>query len=190
LRDVALGSVRLGLEVVCRRARLGDGRDVLGVAVGHPEDVRADRHEPSTRLLSASAAGRVDVEHDLVAGAAFVAWAAEHARAISSSAASSSRGPPAHDHAAQRALAHEVTCAGAVARNSIGIVLVGSMTIGTLFMLFVVPSLCVLIAHDSSAHAHGWTSATWKRRRSTRSRSEPRAAGLFPQPPLRRNPVR
>jgi multidrug efflux pump len=37
---------------------------------------------------------------------------------------------------------------GALARNSIGIVLVGGMTIGTLFTLFVVPSLYVLIAKD------------------------------------------
>jgi len=37
---------------------------------------------------------------------------------------------------------------GAVARNSIGIVLVGGMAIGTLFTLFVVPSLYVLIAQD------------------------------------------
>jgi multidrug efflux pump len=44
-----------------------------------------------------------------------------------------------------------VTGAGAVARNSIGIVLVGGMTIGTLFTLFVVPSLYVLIAQD---HGH------------------------------------
>ncbi|MDX2022839.1 MAG: efflux RND transporter permease subunit [Deltaproteobacteria bacterium] len=35
---------------------------------------------------------------------------------------------------------------GAVARNSIGIVLVGGMTIGTLFTLFVVPSVYVLMA--------------------------------------------
>jgi len=41
-----------------------------------------------------------------------------------------------------------VTGAGAVARNSIGVVLVGGMTIGTLFTLFVVPSLYVLIAKD------------------------------------------
>ena len=40
-----------------------------------------------------------------------------------------------------------VTGPGAVARNSIGIVLVGGMAIGTLFTLFVVPSLYVLIAH-------------------------------------------
>jgi len=37
---------------------------------------------------------------------------------------------------------------GAEARNSIGLVLVGGMTIGTLFTLFVVPSLYVLIAKD------------------------------------------
>ena len=41
-----------------------------------------------------------------------------------------------------------VTGAGAVARNSIGIVLVGGMSIGTLFTLFIVPSLYVLIARD------------------------------------------
>jgi multidrug efflux pump len=46
-----------------------------------------------------------------------------------------------------------VTGAGAVARNSIGIVLVGGMSIGTLFTLFVVPSLYVLIAKDH--HAEG-----------------------------------
>lgn len=39
-----------------------------------------------------------------------------------------------------------VTGAGAAARNSIGLVLVGGMAIGTLFTLFVVPSLYVLIA--------------------------------------------
>ena len=39
-----------------------------------------------------------------------------------------------------------VTGAGAAARNSIGLVLVGGMTIGTLFTLFIVPSLYVLIA--------------------------------------------
>lgn len=37
---------------------------------------------------------------------------------------------------------------GAAARNSIGIVLVGGMTIGTLFTLFVVPSVYMLIAKD------------------------------------------
>ena len=39
-----------------------------------------------------------------------------------------------------------VTGAGAKARNSIGLVLVGGMTIGTLFTLFIVPSLYMLIA--------------------------------------------
>jgi multidrug efflux pump len=46
-----------------------------------------------------------------------------------------------------------VTGAGAVARNSIGIVLVGGMTVGTIFTLFVVPSVYVLIAKDH--HAEG-----------------------------------
>ena len=40
------------------------------------------------------------------------------------------------------------TGAGAGARNSIGIVLVGGMTIGTLFTLFVVPSIYVVLARD------------------------------------------
>ncbi len=44
-----------------------------------------------------------------------------------------------------------VSGAGAAARNSIGVVLVGGMTIGTLFTLFVVPSLYVLIAKDHRA---------------------------------------
>ena len=41
-----------------------------------------------------------------------------------------------------------VTGAGAIARNSIGLVLVAGMAIGTLFTLFVVPSLYMLIARD------------------------------------------
>jgi multidrug efflux pump len=44
-----------------------------------------------------------------------------------------------------------VTGAGAIARNSIGIVLVGGMSLGTLFTLFVVPSLYVLIAKEHQA---------------------------------------
>jgi multidrug efflux pump len=44
-----------------------------------------------------------------------------------------------------------VTGAGALARNSIGIVLVGGMTLGTLFTLFVVPSLYILIAKEHQA---------------------------------------
>jgi multidrug efflux pump len=43
-----------------------------------------------------------------------------------------------------------VTGAGAAARNSIGLVLVGGMFIGTLFTLFVVPSIYMLIARDHS----------------------------------------
>ncbi len=41
-----------------------------------------------------------------------------------------------------------VTGAGAAARNSIGLVLVGGMTIGTLFTLFVVPVIYMLVARD------------------------------------------
>lgn len=41
-----------------------------------------------------------------------------------------------------------VTGAGAAARNSIGLVLVGGIVIGTLFTLFVVPSIYMLIARD------------------------------------------
>ncbi len=43
-----------------------------------------------------------------------------------------------------------VTGAGAAARNSIGLVLVGGMTIGTIFTLFVVPSVYILLAKDHS----------------------------------------
>ncbi len=41
-----------------------------------------------------------------------------------------------------------VTGAGAAARNSIGLVLVGGMTIGTIFTLFIVPSLYMLLARE------------------------------------------
>lgn len=41
-----------------------------------------------------------------------------------------------------------VTGAGAAARNSIGLVLVGGMAIGTVFTLFVLPAIYVLIARD------------------------------------------
>ncbi len=41
-----------------------------------------------------------------------------------------------------------VTGAGAEARNSIGLVLVGGMAIGTLFTLFVIPSVYMLLAKD------------------------------------------
>lgn len=43
-----------------------------------------------------------------------------------------------------------VTGAGAEARNSIGLVLVGGMAVGTLFTLFVVPSIYMLVARDHS----------------------------------------
>jgi multidrug efflux pump len=37
---------------------------------------------------------------------------------------------------------------GSTARNSIGLVLVGGMTIGTIFTLLIVPSLYMLIAKE------------------------------------------
>ncbi len=43
-----------------------------------------------------------------------------------------------------------VTGAGAAARNSIGLVLVGGMALGTLFTLFIIPSIYMLIAKDQS----------------------------------------
>ncbi|MFH0725871.1 MAG: efflux RND transporter permease subunit [Pseudomonadota bacterium] len=43
-----------------------------------------------------------------------------------------------------------VSGAGAAARNSIGLVLVGGMAIGTFFTLFIVPSIYMLIARDHS----------------------------------------
>jgi multidrug efflux pump len=46
-----------------------------------------------------------------------------------------------------------VSGAGAQARNSIGLVLVGGMAIGTLFTLFVVPSIYMLVARDHTRDA-------------------------------------
>jgi multidrug efflux pump len=43
-----------------------------------------------------------------------------------------------------------VTGAGAAARNSIGLVLVGGMAVGTLFTLFIIPSIYMLVARDHS----------------------------------------
>jgi multidrug efflux pump len=43
-----------------------------------------------------------------------------------------------------------VTGAGAAARNSIGLVLVGGMAIGTVFTLFVIPCIYLLVARDHS----------------------------------------
>jgi len=43
-----------------------------------------------------------------------------------------------------------VTGAGAAARNSIGLVLVGGMAIGTIFTLLILPSIYVLLAKDHS----------------------------------------
>jgi multidrug efflux pump len=47
-----------------------------------------------------------------------------------------------------------VTGAGAAARNSIGLVLVGGMAIGSLFTLFVIPSIYMLVAKDHAKDRH------------------------------------
>ena len=52
-----------------------------------------------------------------------------------------------------------VSGAGAAARNSIGLVLVNGMAIGTLFTIFVVPSLYMLIAKDHSREQPAGTPA-------------------------------
>jgi multidrug efflux pump len=44
-----------------------------------------------------------------------------------------------------------VTGAGAAARNSIGLIIVSGMAIGTLFTLLVIPAIYILIAKD---HTH------------------------------------
>jgi multidrug efflux pump len=67
-----------------------------------------------------------------------------------------------------------VAGAGAAARNSIGLVLVGGMTIGTLFTLFVIPSVYMLIARD-----HGKDLA--RQTVTVDDRDEP-AADLLPEP--------
>ena len=53
-----------------------------------------------------------------------------------------------------------MTGAGPPARNSIGLVLVGGMAIGTLFTLFVIPSIYMLIAKDHARAAAGEPAGT------------------------------
>jgi multidrug efflux pump len=60
-----------------------------------------------------------------------------------------------------------VTGAGAEARNSIGLVLVGGMAVGTFFTLFVIPSIYMLIARDHKHEA------------ADEAAAEPRAKPLF-----------
>jgi multidrug efflux pump len=67
-----------------------------------------------------------------------------------------------------------VSGAGAAARNSIGLVLVGGMAIGTFFTLFVIPSIYMLIARD---HAKDLARQTV----TVDGRDEP-AADLLPEP--------
>jgi hydrophobe/amphiphile efflux-1 (HAE1) family protein len=75
-----------------------------------------------------------------------------------------------------------VTGAGAKARNSIGLVLVGGMTIGTIFTLFIVPSLYVLIART---HNEG-REETVEAEPETETASEPANTRELPEPALAR----
>ena len=66
------------------RARVGVGLDsrrkhaqVLSIALGHRDDLRADRHELSVGLLRALAAARTHGERDLIRGAPFISGPAE-----------------------------------------------------------------------------------------------------------------
>lgn len=72
-----------------------------------------------------------------------------------------------------------VSGAGAAARNSIGLVLVGGMTIGTIFTLFIVPSLYMLIART---HHEGRESE--EDNLDTNGVIEPQLAPELPEPAL------
>jgi multidrug efflux pump len=53
-----------------------------------------------------------------------------------------------------------VSGAGAAARNSIGLVLVGGMAVGTFFTLFVIPSIYMLVARDHAKDRSGEKAAS------------------------------
>ena len=55
-----------------------------------------------------------------------------------------------------------VSGAGAAARNSIGLVLVGGMAIGTVFTLLILPSIYVLLARDHSRRPAAGETSTLK----------------------------
>jgi multidrug efflux pump len=76
-----------------------------------------------------------------------------------------------------------VTGAGAKARNSIGLVLVGGMTIGTIFTLFIVPSLYVLIAKTHNEGREGEVNADLE----TELAPESAPAHELPEPALARD---
>ncbi len=69
-----------------------------------------------------------------------------------------------------------VTGAGAEARNSIGLVLVGGMAVGTFFTLFVIPSIYVLIARDHSQSTVGDPAGSTGSEAGTPPRSTPTQA--------------
>src|SRR3954470_1118043 len=76
-----------------------------------------------------------------------------------------------------------VTGAGAKARNSIGLVLVGGMTIGTIFTLFIVPSLYVLLARKHNDGTEDGVEAEPE----TEAESETSPSRELPEPALARD---
>ena len=67
--------------------------------------------------------------------------------------------------------------AGSASRYSIGVVVVMGMLIGTLFTLFVLPTIYSFIAKDHRAAAQARAPANWRRRRAMRIESSQRPTG-------------
>jgi multidrug efflux pump len=78
-----------------------------------------------------------------------------------------------------------VSGAGAAARNSIGLVLVGGMAIGTLFTLFIIPSIYMLVAREHSRDSVRQPSPSSTPQPEPAPRHEPGhpAPAGFPHPP-------
>ena len=77
--------------------------------------------------------------------------------------------------------------AGSASRYSIGVVVVMGMLIGTLFTLFVLPTIYSFIAKDHRAAAQARAPANWRRRRAMRIESSQRPTGrarALPRPLL------
>jgi multidrug efflux pump len=70
-----------------------------------------------------------------------------------------------------------VSGAGAAARNSIGLVLVGGMAVGTMFTLLVIPSIYMLVARDHSKDRIPATDASATAGKSDGTFPEPQPAG-------------
>ena len=67
--------------------------------------------------------------------------------------------------------------AGSASRYSIGVVVVMGMLIGTLFTLFVLPTIYSFIARPPGGGAKARAPANWRRRRAMRIESSQRPTG-------------